>query len=160
MKKIIIAAISTNNVIGCNQKIPWDNKEEINFFKETTINSAVLMGSKTFISIGAPLINRINIVISKTKKENAGNIFYFTSIAEALHYAYKLDFEKLFIIGGSEIYFQTLSEVDELLISRIPIIVDGDKYFPSIDNNNWELTEIINNKTFNVEKYVRRIAKV
>jgi len=159
MKKIIIAAISINNVIGCNQKIPWDNKEEINYFKETTINNAVLMGSKTFLSIGSPLIDRINIVISKTKKENSGNIFYFTSIIEALHYAYKLDFEKLFIIGGSEIYFQTFSEADELLISRIPIIVDGDKYFPEIDKNDWELTEIIHNKTFNVEKYIRRIAK-
>ena len=107
MEKIIISAISLNNVIGRNNKIPWENGEELKHFKKTTLNQAVLMGRKTFDSIGKPLSKRINLVVSRDTKLNdkSSNLYYFRSINEALKHAENLEVEKTFIIGGSEIYF-------------------------------------------------------
>lgn len=158
MKKIIIAAVSLNNVIGLNNKIPWINKEELNHFKNTTIRNVVLMGRNTFKSIGKPLSERTNLVISRSivEKNNAENVFYFDSINEALKYADKLELDKIFIIGGSGIYSQMINDVDELLISRIPFEFEGDKYFPNISDKYWKLKEIIDFTTFNVEKYIRK----
>jgi dihydrofolate reductase len=162
MKKIIIAAVSTNNVIGSNSKIPWYNEEELEYFKETTIYNAVLMGRKTFESIGKILPNRINIVVSRKTKETdvANNLFFFSSIDDAIRYAKKLNVEKLFIIGGSEIYSQTISMVDELLISRIPLEIEGDKYFPIFDSEIWKAEETIEYKSFTIEKYKKQISKI
>jgi len=145
MKKIIISAVSLNNVIGIDSKVPWENKEELNYFKETTLNHAVLMGRKTFDSIGKPLPNRINLIVSRISRVNnkVNNLFYFTSISKALKYAEVLEVKNIFIIGGSEIYSQSINSVDELLISRMPFEIEGDKYFPDIDKNIWELKEKI-----------------
>ena len=157
MKKIIISAVSLNNVIGLDNRMPWQNKEEIKHFKEATVNNAVLMGRKTFESIGKSLSDRINLVVSRKINMNneENNLFYFLSIESAIEYAEKLDFEKLFIIGGSDIYLQTVNEVDELLISRIPFEIEGDKHFPKIDENIWELKETQENNTFTVQKYIK-----
>lgn len=159
MKKIIISALSLNNVIGRNNKIPWENEEELKHFKKTTLHQAVMMGRKTYDSIGKPLSKRINLVISQDKKTNdkSRNLFYFSSIIEALKYAEKLKVEKTFIIGGSEIYSQMISEVEELLISRMPFETVGDKFFPNIDSNIWELKQVENFNSFKIENYFRRV---
>lgn len=155
MKKIIISAISLNNVIGLNNKIPWDNNEELKHFKETTLNNAVLMGRKTYDSIGKPLPKRINLVISRDIKSNdkSSDLFYFTSISDALKYAENLEIEKTYIIGGSEIYSQMINKVDELLISCMRFEIEGDKYFPEISEKKWQLEKRSNYKSFAVEKY-------
>jgi dihydrofolate reductase len=157
MKKIIISAISLNNVIGIGNRIPWHNKEELKYFKETTLEAVVLMGRKTYQAIGKALPNRINLVVSKKLNENEKNLFYFQSIEDALRYAETLGIEKLFIIGGSEIYLQTIKEVDELLISRIPFEVEGDKHFPTIDSKIWELKKIKEYESFTVERYIKLV---
>lgn len=158
MKKIIIAAVSLNNIIGVGNKIPWDNKEEINHFKETTINNAILMGRKTFKSIGKPLEGRTNLILSKTRNHfiESSNLFYFNSIEIALLFADENNNKKTFIIGGSEIYSQMINKVDELLISRLPFEVKGDKHFPKIDEDIWELKETKKFNSFSVEKYFKR----
>ena len=155
MKKIIISAITLNNVIGKNNKIPWENLEELYQFKETTLNQAVLMGRKTFESIGKPLPKRINLVVSRDLilNDKSNNLFSFSSINAALKYAESLEVEKTFIIGGSEIYFQTINEVDELLISRMPFEIEGDTYFPEINSDVWELKESKKYDSFTVERY-------
>ena len=161
MKKIIIAAVSLNNVIGIDFIIPWNNKEEIKYFKETTLNHTILMGRKTFMSIGKPLNERTNLVVSRSESsfsENS-NLFYFTSIKNAMNFAEKSEVKKTYIIGGSEIYFQMINDVDELLISRMPIEIEGDKYFPNINNQVWNLNEVKTFKSFKVEKYIRNVVK-
>ncbi|MCF6271219.1 MAG: dihydrofolate reductase [Melioribacteraceae bacterium] len=161
MKKILISAVSQNNIIGRNNKIPWNNKEELKYFKETTLNHAVLMGRKTYDSIGKPLPKRINLIISRDIKTNdkLNNLFYFESINEALKYAENLEVEKTFIIGGSEIYSQSICKVDELLISRMPFEIAGDKYFPDIKSEIWKLRDVQEFNSFKVESYFRRIVK-
>lgn len=156
MKKIIIAAVSINNVIGKNNKIPWNIKEELKYFKDITLSHAVLMGRKTFDSIGGVLSERFNIVLSKKSNyQKSENLFYFTSLNDALNYVKDLKIDKLFIIGGSNIYSQLINDVDELLISRIPLNIKGDKFFPIINNEIWKLKEKINYTSFIVEKYVK-----
>jgi len=157
MKKIIVAAVSLNNVIGANNKIPWYKKEELDYFKNLTIHNAVLMGRKTFKTIGKPLVNRTNLIISQkiTDKSKIDNTFYFSSISKAINYASSLYFEKLFIIGGSAIYKQMINQVDELIISKIPIEVEGDKFFPIISDKIWKLDIIEEFPTFKVEKYIK-----
>lgn len=157
MKKIIISAISLNNVIGRGSGIPWENDEELKYFKITTQKHAVLMGRKTFESIGEPLPQRFNLVLSRSAKESdmLHQLFYFASISKALEYAENLEVEKTFIIGGSEIYSQMINEVDELLISRLPIESDGDKYFPEISNKVWELIESTKYDSFTIERYTK-----
>ena len=157
MRKIIIAAVALNNVIGNKNKMPWNNRDEIKYFKETTINNAVLMGRNTFDSIGKPLTDRVNLVVSKKKYYDkvAEKLYYFTSIKDAYKFAENLNIDKLFIIGGSEIFSQTINNVDELLVSRIPLVAEGNKYFPSISNDVWKLTETQNFTSFSVERYLR-----
>ena len=155
MKKIIISAISSNNVIGGDNGIPWENDEELKYFKNTTEKHAVLMGRKTFESLGEPLSKRFNLVLSRSDKESdmLHQLFYFTSIEKALDYSENLEVEKTFIIGGSEIYSQMINEVDELLISRLPFDSEGDKFFPEINNDIWELIESNRYDSFIVERY-------
>lgn len=155
MKKIIISAISSNNVIGRDNGIPWENEEELKYFKKTTQKHAVLMGRKTFESIGEPLPKRFNLVLSRSTKESdmLHQLVYFTSIKKALEYAENLDVEKTFIIGGGEIYSQMINEVDELLISRLPIDSKGDKFFPEISNKVWKLIDSNKYESFTVERY-------
>jgi len=158
MKKIIISAISLNNVIGKNNRIPWKNQEELNYFKETTLNYAVLMGRRTFDSLNKPLPKRFNLVISREEyiNDKPNNLFYFTSLSEAIIHADNLNVDKLFIIGGSEVYSQMINEVDELLISRIPFEIEGDTYFPVINVKDWHLKEVKDFQSFKVESYLRK----
>ena len=159
MKKILISAVSLNNVIGNKKNLPWKNSEELNHFKNTTLGSAVLMGRVTYESLSKPLPDRLNLVISKSLKENnpSENLYYFSSIKGAIEFVKKLNYNCLFIAGGSEIYSQMINAVDEILISRMPFEIKGDKCFPKIDNEIWELKEIQNFKSFRVEKYLKKI---
>jgi dihydrofolate reductase len=154
MKKIIIAAVSRNNIIGFENRIPWNIAEELQYFKKITNNNVLLMGRKTHEAIGKILPGRINLVLSKKKRSNrANNLLYYPSINDAIKYAEKINPENLFIIGGSEIYLQTINLVDELLISRIPFEVEGNKYFPEVNNSIWEKVETKNYVSFSVDKY-------
>ena len=158
MKKIIISAVALNNVIGMKSKIPWIDKDEINFFKETTLNNIILMGRKTYESIGRVLPKRKNFVITNNKSayNNTENLLFFENIEKAISYGEQLDVPNMFIIGGSEIYDQTLSIADEIFISRMPFTICGDKLFPNISEDDWILNESIEKDSFTIEKYIRK----
>lgn len=160
MKLLIVAAVSLNNVIGLENKIPWHDDTELSYFKNLTINNAVLMGRLTFESIGKPLPDRLNLVLSRNSTKNIDNesLFYFNLIDDAVSFAEQSNVKKLFVIGGSQIYEKMINQVDELLISRIPFQVLGDKYFPKIDLKYWKLDKIEEYPTFNVEKYIKNEA--
>jgi len=153
MKKIIIAAVSENFVIGKNGTIPWHNKEEITHFRKTTIGFPVIMGRKTWQSIGKPLEDRINIVITHNVQEYP-DILAFDSLSNAINYC-DGKFDKVFIIGGGSIFKQSISFADEIILSMMKFIVDGDVYFPEIELNKWKLNSVKEFTDFTVHHYIR-----
>jgi|688.fasta_scaffold415025_2 dihydrofolate reductase len=122
----IIAAVSKNNVIGINNSIPWKIKEDMQMFKKLTTNNTIIMGRKTFESIGKPLPNRNNIVITSKKIDN---ITTFNSLKEAIENTSG----EIFLIGGSKIYEEGMNYADKLYITLVNKSINGDTYFPFID---------------------------
>lgn len=129
MKLIIIAALNKKRVIGHNGKLPWHISEDLKRFKRLTVSHTVLMGRKTFESMGKPLPDRRNVVLSS--KEIPG-VETYSTVAAALG-ALK-DQEKIFVIGGGEIFKQFLDRADELHLTLVDIEVDGDTFFPSYEH--------------------------
>lgn len=136
----IIVAKSKNHVIGKDNKLPWNLPSDLRYFKDKTSSHPVIMGKNTYLSIGKPLKNRINIVVSSTLKPEDG-IIVAKSLHDAVLIAYGYN-DNVFIIGGDSIYRQALDMdcVKTLLISDIDIDVDGDSFFPPVDENIWKLS--------------------
>lgn len=129
MKIILIAALNKKRVIGKDGKIPWHLPEDLKRFKNLTVGNIILMGRKTWESLGKALPNRRNIVISKNKIDG---VEVFHSINEAME---KLKNEsKIFIIGGGEIYQQFLDFADELNLTIVDNDLNGDAFFPEYEN--------------------------
>ncbi|MFA6541953.1 MAG: dihydrofolate reductase [Bacteroidota bacterium] len=128
MKLIIIAAINKKRVIGANGKIPWHIPEDVKRFKELTMGHAVLMGRKTYDSIGKPLPGRRNVVITS---RNLPEVEHYPSVDRAL--AAVATEEQVFVIGGGELYRQTIDKADELDLTIVENEATGDIYFPERD---------------------------
>lgn len=124
-----IVATAQNGVIGKNNQLPWHFSCDLKFFKETTFGQTVLMGRKTFESIGKPLPGRENFILTKNPKKNTEQIKYFDSIQDALA-SFKT--KHCFIIGGALIYKQTLQEIDGIYQTRIHADYEGDAFYPEI----------------------------
>ncbi len=139
MALAIIAAISDNNVIGMEGKIPWNIPEDMKRFRDLTLNHPVIMGRKTFENIlnkfGKPLPERKNIVLSTALKSQEG-IHIARTIDEALRLTGK---ENSYVIGGAQIYKLFLPEADKLEITRIHGYFAGDAFFPQVNWNEWQL---------------------
>lgn len=138
MNLTLISAISENNVIGNNSRIPWRIPEDLARFKELTIDHPVIMGRKTYDALpekNKPLPERKNIVFSKNleKKEN---IFVARTIEEALELTEKKD---SYVIGGKEIYELFLPYVSKMEITKVHKYYEGNVFFPEIDWNKWKL---------------------
>lgn len=155
----LIAAISDNGILGLNNKLPWSCPEDMKFFKEKTIDGTVIMGRKTYESIGRPLPKRTNIVITSSKIEAATNLTSFTSLQEAC-YAYP----DAFIIGGSQIYREALAKSlpNFIYLNKIHVNVEvnlGDEIvtFPWIDNKKYTNINITmdESKAFTTYSYLR-----
>ena len=129
MKLIIIAALNKKRVIGNNGKLPWHISEDLKRFKKLTVGHTVLMGRKTFESMGKPLPDRRNVVLSSKK---IPGVETYSTIAAALA-ALKKE-KKIFVIGGGKIFEQFLDRVDELRLTLVDIGVDGDTFFPSYEH--------------------------
>ena len=114
MKTSIIVAMGTNNVIGVDNQLPWHLSADLKYFKATTMGKPILMGRKTFESIGRPLPGRTNIVMTRDKSWSANGVRVVHDIAAAKALASGEGAEELMIIGGAEIYKQTLGSVDRL----------------------------------------------
>lgn len=157
MEKIIIAAVSKNNVIGNGNKIPWSIKEDLQFFKETTIGYPIIMGKKTFLSIGKPLTDRFNYVLSHIKEPFIAfdGYAFVNSIDYAFQLCEKKKPKKVFIIGGAEVFEKTINVCDKLIISRINEEYEGDKSFPNIDLQKWKMYKTEKRELFNIEYFKR-----
>ena len=139
MKISLIVAMASNRVIGLNNKMPWHLSADLKKFKQITMGSPILMGRKTYESIGRPLPGRTNIIISRNTIYQPAGCLVFNTIETALEAACKQTPE-LCIIGGSELYKALLPLADKLYLTLINQAVEGDTYFPEIDWNDW--TEI------------------
>lgn len=148
----LIAAISRNGFIGKDNGLPWRCPEDLQFFKRTTLGKPVIMGRKTYNSMGnKPLPHRLNIVVSRevTQYNTYNNqVVFIPSIEAALLYADTFaesladgavlaPVKEIMVIGGGEIYRQTLPHASRLYLSQIEIDVDGDTRFPEFDQNQW-----------------------
>ena len=138
-----VVAMSNNWVIGVNNDLPWSLKDDLAHFKEYTTGKIIVMGRKTFESIGRPLPNRINYVISSTL-ENVEGVSIFTNLEDAIEAAkaYNLDkniANEVAIIGGGYLFRDSIHSFNKLVLTRVNCSIDGDVYYPEIDFNNWEL---------------------
>ena len=170
MEKSIIVAIADNNAIGRNNELLWHISEDLKFFKRTTLGCPVIMGRKTFESIGRPLPKRLNIVVSRSGYDAPEGVAVVPSLEDAFAVASERSAaveaapEKIFVIGGGQIYAQAISSADSLVVTHVhTVIEDADTFFPAIDPAIWtaaERSELMTDPEtgyiFEFVKYVKR----
>lgn len=153
-----VAAMAKNRVIGNGNAIPWHIPEDFKFFKQTTMGGILLMGRKTYESIGRPLPGRITVVLSRSGKLPAGtqrseNLFCIRELSELENIARE---KKIFVAGGAEIYRQLLPLCSELYLTTIDAEPDGDAFFPPFEENFDAGTELLRGENFVIRKYVKQ----
>lgn len=138
----IVVAMGEKNEIGFENQLLWHLPKDLKHFKEITSGHPVIMGRKTYESIGKPLPNRTNIVVSRKTDWFEEGILIVGSIKEAVKFAKKID-EEVFIIGGGKIYEQTMDFVDKLEVTLVKADLEADTFFPKIDPKIWKKTDEI-----------------
>lgn len=133
----LIAALATDRVIGMENAMPWHLPGDLAWFKRNTLNKPVIMGRKTFESIGRPLPGRLNIVISSKPGEHEG-VTWVTSLDAALAAADGV--EEVMVMGGGRVYEQFLPKANRLYLTHIDAEVEGDTHFPDYEPDDWEST--------------------
>lgn len=143
MKKTLIVAMSRNRVIGRNNKLPWYLPEDLRYFKEVTMHKPIIMGRRTFESIGRPLPGRLNIVVTSdsgwacpTGAARVGSLDEAFRRAQAQA---ELDgVDEMVVIGGGQLYAEALPMMDRLYVTQVHADIEGDVYFPEVDWDDWE----------------------
>ncbi len=134
----LIVAIAKNHVIGKNNQLIWHLPADLKYFKTMTLGHTVVMGRKTYDSMGKPLPGRQNVVITRQQNFQAEGVIIEPSLESALS---NLKEDEVFIIGGGEIFKQAIALVDKMYVTEINETFDGDVYFPAINHDEWELTD-------------------
>ena len=134
-----IVATAKDNVIGKDNKLLWKLSDDLRRFKRITSGHAVLMGRKTFESLGKPLPNRTNLVVTRDENFAVEGAHVFNQINEALEYARSEGEEELFIIGGGEIYQMMLPAANKLYLTKVHAQPEGDTFFPEIHDEEWDV---------------------
>ncbi|MFP7410010.1 type 3 dihydrofolate reductase [Aeromonas veronii] len=138
MKISMIAAMAHDRVIGKDNQMPWHLPADLAHFKRVTLGKSVLMGRKTFESIGRPLPGRRNLVISRNPGYQAEGIEVVGSVEAALALLAGSSVEELMVIGGGHLYAEMLPSADCLYLTRIDLAVEGDTRFPAFDDGQWQ----------------------
>ena len=161
-----LVAVSNNSVIGANNDLPWNLKADLAHFKKYTLNKIIIMGRKTYESIGRPLPHRINYVVSRTLNEIKGT-HVFDNLEDAMKHAEKENIQmkkenEIVIIGGGHLFKETVKTINKLIITRVDCDIDGDIYYPKIDLTKWSLIktesyekDFENDYNFTIEEYLR-----
>ena len=139
MKIAMIAAMANNRVIGKDNQMPWHLPEDLRHFKQMTLGKPVVMGRKTFESIGRPLPGRHNIVVSRQPDLVIEGVTCVTSFEQAKEVVKGC--EELVVIGGGQLYAELLPEADLLYLTEISLDVAGDTHFPEWDDGSWQLLQ-------------------
>lgn len=136
----LIVAVSENNAIGKHNNLPWHLPEDLKFFKRTTIGKAVLMGRKTYESLGRPLPGRLNIVLTRNKDMAVPEgVLLYDDLGAAIERLQKENAEEAFIIGGGKVFAEAMPFVDRMYLTRVHTnIHDADAFFPAIDHTHWK----------------------
>ena len=133
----LVVAASKNNVIGRDGGLPWHLPDDLRHFKQLTTGKPVIMGRKTFESIGRPLPDRRNIVMTRDENYAAEGCDVVTSVDEALDLV--ADADEMMVIGGGQVYREFLPRADRIFLTRVQADVDGDVRFPELDETAWRL---------------------
>ncbi len=133
----LIVATSLNNAIGKANAMLWHLPEDFKFFKNTTWGMPIIMGRKTFESIGKPLSGRTNVIITSNRDWQAEGTITVANINEAIKAAETTNAKEIFITGGGEIYKQTMPMADKIYRTLVHTEIDGDTFFPEIDESIW-----------------------
>ncbi|MGQ7245804.1 dihydrofolate reductase [Halomonas sp. V046] len=141
----MIAAMSRNRVIGVDNKLPWYLPEDLKFFKHMTQAKPLVMGRKTFESIGRPLPNRLNIVVTRDRGFHHEGVRVCHDLNAALALADQqatIDAaEEIMVMGGAEIYAQVMAQASRLYLTEVDIELEGDAHFPDVDGDQWQETQ-------------------
>jgi dihydrofolate reductase len=159
LKKIIISAVAKNGVIGrSNGEMPWHVSKEFQHFKNTTLGFPIIMGRKSFDALGKPLKGRLNVVITNNPKLHLpfDEVKIFNSLKEAVNFFESGNLDKIFIIGGGEIFKQAINFADEMIISIMDFDAEGDVYFPEFDKSDWDIVNRDTQEQFEIVYYVRK----
>jgi dihydrofolate reductase len=135
----IIAALSENRAIGVGNRLPWHLPDDLRHFKRLTLGHPVIMGRRNYESIGKPLRDRLNIVVTRQPGYQAPGCVVVHSLEEALVAA--RGHPEVFVIGGAEIYTQALPRVQRLYLTLVHATIPGDTYFPDFDRSEWREVE-------------------
>lgn len=156
----IIAAMDKNRLIGVDNSLPWRLSADLQNFKKLTSGNAIIMGRKTWDSLGRPLPNRKNIIITRNKDYQVEGATVTHSMEEALVAADGMD---AFVIGGGEIYSIAMDTAKEMILTHVETEAKGDAWFPEFDENKWQVAESEafsaddkNEFNFSVVKYIRK----
>lgn len=139
MRISIIVAVANNGVIGRGNKLIWHLSDDLKNFKQITYGHFVIMGRKTFESIGKPLPGRTNIVLSRNNLLKPEGCFVFPSLDEAIQYAVQHGQEEIFIIGGEKVYRSVIDLADMIYLTRVHTSPEGDAFFPELDPSIWHV---------------------
>ena len=140
MKVSLIVAAADNGVIGRRNELPWRLSADLRRFKELTMGHAIIMGRKTYESIGRPLPGRRMIIITRQPTFAAPSAEVVGSLDDALAAAVQQGEDEAFIIGGAEIFAQAMTRAERLFLTRVHAEVEGDVYFPPLDPKSWRQT--------------------
>lgn len=136
MKVSLIVAMADNNAIGVDNQLPWHLPADLKYFKAVTMGKPIIMGRKTFESIGRPLPGRQNIVITRNQDWSSDGVTIVRSTEQAVAAASPVD--EVMVIGGAEIYRAMLPSVNKLYVTEVALSVEGDAFFPNIDPAEWQ----------------------
>jgi len=139
----LIAALGENRVIGIDNSMPWHLPGDFKYFKATTLGKPIIMGRKTWDSLGRPLPGRLNIVVTRQADLTLEGAEVFTSldaaVARAEQWAIEQNVDEVMLIGGAQLYAQSLAQANRLYLTRVALSPDGDAWFPEFDPTEWKL---------------------
>jgi dihydrofolate reductase len=158
MRRSLVVAMSRNRVIGRDNHLPWRLPADLAFFKRATLGHPVVMGRKTYESIGKPLPGRRNIVVTRDPAFRAEGCVVAHSFPEALAAAGNA--EEISIIGGSAIFAAALPDADRIYLTEVDAEVPGDTYFPDFDRSQWTETELERHAADERHAYPFRIVRL
>jgi len=153
MNITLVVAASENNAIGLNNQLLWHLPKDMRFFKNTTWGMPILMGRKTFESMGSkPLNGRLNIIITRNKNWTSEGVTVVHTMEEATALATKFSYNELLVIGGGEIYEMALPLAQKIWLTRVHTTIEGDVYFPKL-NAEWEMVSSTQNEADEKHKF-------
>ena len=145
----LIAALGENRVIGVDNSMPWHLPGDFKYFKATTLGKPIIMGRKTWDSLGRPLPGRLNIVVSRQTDLVLEGAQVFASLEAAVEraeaWALEQGADELMLIGGAQLYEQGLAHADRLYLTRVALSPEGDAWFPQFDASQWKLVSNVEN---------------